>query len=179
MMRKITGLAVTALLLGAIAARPAAAQARGYVGFGGGLAFPTGDFKNCCKTGFLGQVIAGITGPSGVLGGRVDGMYIRNNVKSPGSGHSTHLGANVDVVWTPGKRPAKVHPYLLGGIGFFNSKFGTFDETKFAFNAGAGIQIHLGNRMDFFGEGRYLSVQTDGGSTNMIPFAIGLRWGGI
>ena len=179
MMRKITGLAATALLFGAIAATPAAAQARGYVGFGAGVAVPTGDFKNCCKTGFLGQVVAGITGASGVLGGRVDGMYIRNNVKSPGSGHATHLGVNLDVVWTPGKRPASVHPYLLGGIGFFNSEFGNFDETKFAFNAGAGLQVHMGAQMSFFGEARYLSVQTTGGSTNMIPIAIGLRWGGI
>ena len=179
MMRKITGLAVTALLLGAVGAKPATAQARGYIGFGGGLAVPTGDFNNCCKTGLLGQVIAGITGPSGVLGGRIDGMYARNNVKSPGSGHATHLGVNADLVWTPGKRPAKMHPYLLGGVGFFNSEFGNFDETKFAWNAGAGLQVHLGGRMDFFGEARYLSIQTTDGSTNMIPIVIGLRWGGV
>lgn len=179
MRRKITGLAAAALLAGTLGASPALAQARGYIGLGAGVALPMGDFKNCCKTGFLGQVVAGITGASGMLGGRIDGMYIRNRVKGTGTGHSTHVGVNADLVWTPGKRPAKVHPYLLGGIGFFNSKFGNFGETKFAFNLGAGLQVHVGGRMDFFGEARYLSVQTEGGSTNMIPIAVGLRWGGI
>lgn len=179
MMRRITGLVATALLFGGAAATPAAAQARGYVGFGAGLAIPTGHFQDCCKTGPLGQVVAGITGASGVLGGRIDGMYIRNGVSGTGTGHVTHIGVNADIVFTPGKRPAKLHPYLLGGLGFFNSKLGNFSETKFAFNLGAGMQVHLGGRMDLFAEGRYLSVQTEGGSTNMVPITLGLRWGGV
>jgi opacity protein-like surface antigen len=108
------GLAAAALLM-AVTAQNATAQARGYIGFGAGLSLPVGDFKDCCKTGWLGQVIAGVTGASGMIGGRIDGNYIRNSVKGTGGLHSTLLGANLDLVVTPGKRPAKVHPYLLGG----------------------------------------------------------------
>jgi opacity protein-like surface antigen len=177
------GLAVTALLF-AGAAQTANAQARGYVGFGAGLALPLGDFKDCCKTGWLGQVIAGVTGANGMIGGRIDGDYIRNSVKGTAGIHSTMVGANADIVWTPGHRPAKVHPYLLGGIGVFNAKFSGggltgSSETKFAFNLGGGLQVHMGNRMDFYTEVRYLGVQTSDGSTNLIPIVIGLRWGGI
>jgi opacity protein-like surface antigen len=179
MRRKLMGLAAAALLT-AVTAQTATAQARGYVGFGAGLALPVGDFKEFAKTGWLGQVIAGVTGASGMIGGRIDGNYIRNSFKGTGGTHSTLIGANLDLVWTPGKRPAKVHPYLLGGIGVFNAKeSGTSDGvTKFAFNAGAGVQVHLGNRMDFYGEARYLNIRTED-STSLIPIVIGLRWGGI
>jgi opacity protein-like surface antigen len=179
MRRKLVGLAVTTLLIAA-AARPAAAQARGYVGLGGGVNIPVGDFKNFNKTGWLGELIAGVTGKSGVLGGRIDGMYLHNTFKG-GGGATKLFGANADVVWTPGKRPAKMHPYLLGGIGFFNVKNDDVanSETKFAWNAGAGLQVHTGNRMDFFVEGRFLTISTTGNSIHMIPLAIGLRWGGV
>jgi opacity protein-like surface antigen len=65
----------------------------------------------------------------------------------------------------------------------FNVKFSgtgvTGDgETKFAFNAGAGLQVHLGNRMDFYTEVRYLNIRTED-STSLIPIVIGLRFGGV
>lgn len=180
MSRKVVGFAVTLLLVGA-AARPAAAQARGYVGFGAGLSLPVGDFKTCCNLGWLGQVVAGVTGKSGMIGGRIDGMYAANKIKGGSSTYSAGtfklFGANADIVLTPGKRPAKVHPYILGGVGFYNAKV-TASETKFAFNIGAGLQIHAGNRMDVFAEGRFISVSTET-KTNFIPISIGLRWGGI
>ena len=178
MRRKLVGLAVTALLITG-AARPANAQARGYVGFGAGLSLPVGDFKTCCKLGWLGQVVAGVTGANGVLGGRIDGMYARNSVKGTGGGSLKLLGVNADLVWTPGKRPAKVHPYLLGGLGFFNVKSSGAGQTKFAFNFGGGLQIHSGDRMSIFTEARFISIKSSGGSTNFIPISVGLRWGGV
>lgn len=177
MRRKITGLAAAAFLAGTLGATPALAQARGYIGFGAGLSIPTGTFGDCCKTGWLGQVVAGITGASGMLGGRIDGMYVRNSVKGTGGGKSKLIGVNADLVWTPGQRPAKIHPYLLGGLGFFNSD--DRDETKLAFNVGAGLQVHMTERMGFFTEARFISIRTTGASTNFIPIAVGLRWGGV
>lgn len=182
MTRIKTGLAAVALLLVAGVATPAAAQARGYVGFGGGVSIPVGDFADAAKLGWLGQVVAGVTGPSGMLGGRIDGTYSQNSLKGTGSGHFSLFGANADIVLTPGKRPAKVHPYFLAGVGFYNSKLsvGTGNSsTKFAWNGGAGLQIHTGNRMDVYTEARFISVQTSGASTNFIPITIGLRFGGI
>ena len=179
MRRKLVGLAVTTLLIAA-AARPAAAQARGYVGLGGGVNIPIGDFKDFNKTGWLGELIAGVTGKDGMWGGRIDGMYLHNTFKG-GGGATKLFGANADLVVTPGKRPAKVHPYVLGGVGFFNVKNDGVagSETKFAWNAGAGLQVHTGNKLDVFFEGRFLSISTTGSSIHMIPIAVGLRWGGI
>jgi hypothetical protein len=183
MRRKLVGLAVTALLI-TTAAHPAAAQARGYIGFGAGVSIPVGSFADNYKLGWLGQVIAGVTGANGTIGGRIDGMYAANKLKgATGTTYSSTtlklLGVNADLVWTPGQRPAKVHPYLLGGLGFYNSKGGSVGETKLAFNLGGGLQIHSGNRMSVFTEARFISIQHKGGSTSFIPISVGLRWGGI
>jgi opacity protein-like surface antigen len=182
MKRTLAGFLGTGLLTLVLVA-PAQAQARGYVGFGGGLSIPTGHFGDTHKMGWLGQVVAGITGPNGMLGGRIDGMYIRHSLDAGVEGSRQMLGANGDLVVSPGSADAKIRPYLLGGIGFFNAKdeLGTDEgegETKFAYNIGAGLRFGGGGRMSFFIEGRYLSISTEGDNTNMIPIAIGLRWGG-
>jgi hypothetical protein len=179
MTRIKTGLATVALLLVAGAAAPVAAQARGYIGFGAGASIPIGDFADAAKTGWLGQVMGGVTSANGMLGGRIDGTYGQNSFKGTGFGKLKLLGVNADVVITPGKRPAKAHPYFLAGVGFYNAKAGGDGDTKLALNGGLGIQIHAGNRMDFYAEGRFISVRSEGGSTNFIPITIGLRFGGI
>lgn len=179
MRRKLVGLAVTALLIGG-ASSPAAAQARGYFGFGAGVSLPVGDFGDCCKTGWLGQVIAGVTSANGMIGGRIDGTFARHSIKSTGTasaGSVKLLGANADLVWTPGSGAKKLRPYLLGGVGFFNAKSSGDGETNFAFNAGGGLLINAGGQMNFYTEARYISIQGDG-STSFIPISIGLRWGG-
>ena len=184
MRSKLSGLAVAALLL-AGAASPAAAQARGYFGFGAGVSLPIGDFKTEAKLGWLGQVVAGVTAPNGILGGRIDGMYARNSAKGTAGFHFGLFGVNADLVVTPGHRPAKVHPYLLGGLGFYNLKVGGpsgytgTSSTKLAWNLGAGLQIHSGDKMSVFTEARFISILISGGSRNFIPISVGLRWGGI
>ena len=181
MKRTIAGFVATGLLTVALTA-PASAQARGYVGFGGGLSIPTGNFGDAYKTGWLGQVIAGITGPSGMFGGRIEGMYVKHSVD--GVDASTKLlGANADLVVSPGSAAAKVRPYLLGGVGFFNSKskVGSVEgagTTDFAFNLGGGLSLKAGTKMSVFLEARYISVQSDPSSTGFIPISGGLRVGG-
>lgn len=182
MKRSVVTLVATGMLTAALAA-PAAAQARGYVGFGAGLSLPMGNFGDTYKTGWLGQVIAGITGANGMLGGRIDGMYVKHSVDGVSDASTRLLGANGDVVLSLGSMAAKLRPYVLGGLGFFNvkSKVGSIEgpgDTKFAFNLGAGLTVKAGSRMAVFLEGRYISVQTEGSSTGFIPISIGLRWGG-
>jgi len=185
MKRTFAGLVASGILM-AVAAAPAAAQARGYVGFGAGAAIPVGDFATSDKLGWLGQVIAGITGPSGRLGGRIDGDYSRNSYKGTVAGHTGLFGANADVVVNFGTKASKARPYLLAGVGFYNAKFtgsnGTYStgssETKGAFNGGAGVNIKTSGNMGVYVEGRFISIRASGGSLNYIPLSVGLRWGG-
>lgn len=178
MKRSMASMAAALLVLIAIAA-PLQAQARGYVGFGGGVSMPLGSFGDAVDTGYLGQVIAGITGASGKLGGRVDGMYLTHGY---GPYNYRIIGFNADVVFTP-SAGGKAAPYFLGGLGMFNGKStgtGVVSDgsTDLAFNLGGGLTIKAGARMSFFAEARYISIQTEGGKTAFIPISVGLRFGG-
>ena len=178
--------AVLATLTCAALATPAVAQkkdisVRGYFGIGGGLAVPVGDFSEGVKTGWLGQAIGGFTTRGGIFGGRADVSFGQNSLKG-GGGKIQLVGGNVDVVLTPGHRPANFHPYLLAGLGLYNAKpaggaTGS-SETKLAINGGLGVQFHLGHRTDLYVEGRFLSIRTQS-SSNLIPLTVGFRWGGI
>ena len=178
MRRIIVGIVALGFSL-ALAAGPAGAQARGYVGFGGGVGFPTGIYNDLLKTGWLGQVVAGITGPRGAIGGRIDGTFAKNNLEI-GGGYNRFLGVMGDLVLSPKTGRARTRPYLLGGIGFQsgrNSLFQTTD-TKFAFNAGVGVTIKLGIQTAVYAEGRFLSVRTSPDAYNMFPISAGVRLGG-
>ena len=180
MSRSLRGLMVTGLLTAALAA-PAAAQARGYVGLGGGISIPTGDFADAVKTGWFGQFLAGITGPNGMLGGRIDGRFMKHSY-DVADASTRLLGANADIVLSPGMAASKLRPYFLGGLGVFNVNnkiAGSYGDgqTKFAFNLGAGVNVKTGARMSVFAEARYLSIRTDN-SIGLIPIAVGFRWGG-
>jgi hypothetical protein len=178
-MKRIVVGAVVLGLAQALAGQPAAAQARGYVGFGGGVNVPIGTFNDAVKTGWLGQVVAGITGPKGRLGGRVDGTFARNGF-DVGGGNFRLLGAIGDLVLSPMTGSGKTRPYFLAGLGFQSGKANTSttSSTKFAFDFGLGLTIKAGRNAAVFGEGRYLSVHTDPDTFNMLPISIGVRFGG-
>jgi hypothetical protein len=173
------------LVAGAVASLAAGgvqAQARGYIGFGGGVSIPSGDFADVVGTGWLGQVVAGITGPTGKIGGRINGTYTRHAFDTPldDDPNIRFIGVMGDVVFSPGSGEAKLRPYLLGGLGFQNGKDNTVTaegETDFAFNFGGGVNFAMG-RIKLFVEGRWLSIRSDPASANMIPISVGLRFGG-
>ena len=182
MRRKAVGLVACGVLLGAVqAAAQSDIKTRGYFGVGGGLSLPVGDFGDVANTGWVGSAFGGFTTRGGIFGARADVMWAQNGLKA-GDGHQRMLGANVDLVLTPGHRPANVHPYFLAGVGLYNGKtsvsVGSGDETKFAFNAGVGVQIHTGHRTDVFFEGRLISFRSSD-PLNFIPLVVGVRWGGI
>ncbi len=160
--------------------RSANAQARGYVLLGGGLAVPVGDYHKLetAKTGWLAQVAGGITAPSGIVGGRVNGTFMRNGFEN-GTDHVRIIGAMGDVVVSP-RMHGSAAPYVLAGLGFQNGKSnaaGSAGSTDFAWNAGAGVGVRAGS-IGVFLEARFLSVSTAGFKTNLIPISAGIRWSG-
>jgi hypothetical protein len=163
----------------ALAARPADAQARGYVDVGGGVGFPTGRYNDLVKTGWLGQVAAGITGPRGKFGGRIDGTFAKNEF-ALGVGSLRFMGVMGDLVLSPRNAARRTRPYLLGGIGFQSARnsLTATSDTKFAFNAGLGVTVRVGRGSSIYAEGRFLSVRTSPDVSNLFPISAGVRLGG-
>jgi len=173
-MKGIGALVLGLLLVGA--AGSANAQARGYVGIGGGVSLPMGDFGDGSKMGFLAQVNGGVNFGETMFGVRVNGTYAQHKEKDPGTHTLKLLGVTGDVVLTP-KTEGKASPYILAGAGMVNSKVESASSTDLAWNAGAGVKFNAGS-VGVFVEARFMQVRGDGSSSSMIPITAGVRIGG-
>ena len=85
-----------------------------------------------------------------------------------------------------------VAPFIFGGAGMANIKQSDFSGTnliastlnemipdsqnKFYYNVGVGFETKLGPSINFFGQGRYVSIDTDGTTTKFIPITFGLKF---
>ncbi len=178
-MRGMLGAVVVGSLLAIGTTGKVEAQARGYVGIGGGVTIPMGDFKDGYKAGWLGQVVGGVK-INDMFGVRVDGSYGQNSSKTTGGPKVKLVGALGDVTLSP-KTSGGVAPYVLAGAGMLNSKAtvsGVSASTSaFAWNAGAGAKFTAGS-VGVYVEARFLSAKKNGATTNMIPVTVGLRFGG-
>jgi len=155
------------VLLGA--AGTADAQMKGYAGVGGGVAIPLGDFKDAVKLGWVAQAMAGISTQS-IIGARVNVNYGQHSFKGEVDGKAKILTVTGDVVLSP-KMSGKMSAYVLAGAGIGNEKVEGSSETKFLWNAGAGIRAGM-----IYLEARFVSVKHDGGSTNWVPITVGVRF---
>ncbi len=178
-MRGMLGAVVAGSLLAIGTAGTANAQARGYVGIGGGVGIPMGSFKDDYKMGWLGQVIGGVKFTD-MLGVRVDGTYGQHSAKDAADPKIKLLSVLGDIVLSP-KTSGGVAPYVLGGAGMTNSKasVGTVSASSsaFAWNAGAGAKFTAGS-LGVYVEARFVSAKKNGETHNVLPVTIGLRFGG-
>jgi hypothetical protein len=160
-----------------------AAHAQGLsFGLGGSAVVPTGDMSDGVSTGWGGMALVRVKPPVSPLGLQVDGFYNRFGYANDAEGHTRMLGATANAVFAfPGVSAAR--PYLIGGLGVYNSKASGFDEstTKFGANAGAGFDFGLGSAK-LFAEARFHAIfkgLNDGleeKTAYMIPITLGLRF---
>ena len=76
--------------------------------------------------------------------------------------------ATADVFWQWGSAEAKLHPYIIGGIGLYDGTFGL--------NAGIGADFAVpGAPVGFFAESRFHRVFTDPDDYGFIPVNVGVR----
>jgi hypothetical protein len=156
------------VLLGAPGA--ANAQVKGYAGLGGGVAIPLGDFGDVAKLGWLAQATAGFS-TSSIIGARANVTYGQHSGKEGFDGKLKILGVMADLVISP-RTAGRIAPYILAGAGIANEKNGD-SETKFAWNAGAGIRARI-----LYVEARFVSVKHTESNTNFVPITVGVRIGG-
>lgn len=167
------------LVLGAIGllgfSAPAMAQARPYIFAGAGASIATGTFHDYAKTGWIAQ--AGVGADLGKSGTWIEAEgWFGSNKHSDVVGDKTNLlGGFGAIGHSFGKQ--KVHPYLVGALGFLQHKFvpkigPSESETKFAYSAGGGLAFDLSQTLHFWVEGRYMS-STGTGATHLIPLTAG------
>ena len=172
-----------AVVLGLCAAPALRAQAQPTEGIrfgvGGGLTLPMGTFGDVDKAGWHLLGVLQLPISQSPIHLRFDAMYGQTSPKSGfGSGNTTLTGATADLLYHLGDHAAKVRPYILGGLGFYNVDFGggSSSQSKLAFGLGGGILFGVGT-MHAFLETRYMSVQTSGKSLTFLPVSLGVMFG--
>lgn len=173
-MRKTLSAVATLLFL---LAAPAAVVGQG-IFVGGGVTFPTGDFKDVdgADTGWL--ATAGFSfdvGDAGLSAG-VEGFYGENKHDTDGD-KTNPYGAMGFLLYRAGN-PETVGPYAFGGAGILVHKFSsdtTEDSTKtnFGYEFGAGLDIPVGSNVGVWLEGRYMGSS----DTNFFGIIAGLGLG--
>ena len=147
------------------------------LGIAGGASQPMSDLKTSNNMGYNGTVAMGINLPFIPVGLRVDGAYNQFGQKTGGA--KLHIiSATGNLVW---KLPnVGVAPYLIGGAGLYMptvevSGLPSSSESKFGWNAGAGINLPL-TVVKAFVEARYNSVSVNGSTIQFVPLTFGIMF---
>lgn len=185
-MSAIRSVVLGAVLIATVGAAPAVAQGAKF-SLGGGLTLPLGDFGDGASTGWHGLGAVSYTPANLPLGFQVDGMFQRFGFEDAPDDFDGNLqiiqGTANAVYYFQVSEETKVRPYLIGGIGLYNSKATGDDvpdsesQTDFGINGGAGFDFMAG-AVGIFVEGRFHNVFSDPDNTNFIPVTVGVRFGG-
>lgn len=169
--------AATALVV--LVSSTATAQDATRFGLKAGISLPMGDFGDAVGLGIHAGGHWNL--PIGnKLGLRLDADYGRYSGEDGTTVDNVSvLGGIANLVYNMEPMGA-MKPYFFGGLGFYNwtvngTGGGSFDESDLAFNVGVGYDFKLGNA-NLFTELRFLSIQSEGDATNMLPIVIGLRF---
>lgn len=164
------------------------------IGLLGGASVPLGDFADGAEVGFhVGGFVGFRLSETSPLKLRAEVAWNRFGVKEGAfddgedidvdiDGSASILGITGNVVYTAGTQ-SQARPYFMGGAGVYRLKvsaeaFGfeiSDSQTKFGFNAGAGVEFPLSGFTSFV-EARFHSVMTDESSTNFVPISFGVRF---
>ena len=150
-----------------------------------GDSIPTGDAKHDFKNGYRGTGLVAIGTPQANVGVRLEASYdvmkFKNQSDFPDfSGKAKIASGTANLTLSPFHMQV-LAPYFIGGGGVYNFKVSSNStlgansatQTKFGWNAGAGVAFGLG-RTHLFVEGRYHSISTSGQRFTFIPVSVGL-----
>src|SRR5688500_9770141 len=163
-----------------------AAEAQSPIRFGlaGGWTMPQSDYGDVFESGFHGQVMLGFGMMALPVKLRADLTYHSLGVEGDGGilfdeeDDLRVIGGALNAI--VGMGGIGVKPYLTGGVGFYNSKFGDFDaENDFGLNGGVGLEFSL-TGMSTFLEVRYVKIFVDDDgddfSAAIVPITFGIMF---
>ncbi len=187
--RSTTGriLAVIALAASLSVLSTARAHAQLSVGLGGGATFPLGTISNTYETGY--NILANLTlgEKTNPLNIRFDGMFNDLGAKSGFSIPSQQMWTlNANAVFNIGADTGKtVIPYIIGGIGYYNTSYnvaavgetltstGNIHQNSLGLNAGLGLHVGKGKISGFI-EARYHYVFVGNHNFQFLPLTAGI-----
>ena len=150
---------------------------------GGGLGVPLGTFDEFAKIGWQGSVALSFIPGRLPVGIRVDGNLAQFSDESPLDIKSQVIFGTANAVYRfPSSAATRLRPYVIGGIGVYNSKASGDDapegsSTEAGINLGAGFDLTAG-AAGLFVEARWHNVFLEGDNRKFLPVTLGVRFGG-
>lgn len=197
MVRRLSLLAAVVAFVGL--ALPTQAEAQWTLYVEGGATFPSGDFSDFAKTGWMGiggfvyQLSSGIgLGAEGFYGsnnhkddvfGTVSSVANFSAVAAAAASDKTDLSGFMGTLTYFFEVGGTVDPYVFGGLGMLYHKFksdvldSSETEKAFGWELGAGVSFGVSESMSIFGEGRYMAGTGDISGTKLFGIFAGLAFG--
>jgi opacity protein-like surface antigen len=148
------------------------------IGISGGLSAPTGDFGDAFKSGYNLSGMFELQPAGFPVALRLEGQFQKFDAKGGADANFRTLGALANVVYYI-PSPGIVKPYFTGGLGLINGKMktplGDGDDTKFAYDLGAGVNFQLTGFTTFV-EANWQSIQAEGGAIRQFPIRVGVKF---
>lgn len=146
---------------------------------GAGPTFPTGDYGNYAKTGWMGSAGVGFgLGQSGKLSLAFEGLFGSNSHSDFEGDKTTLYGGMAGLTYQLGN-VAKPHLYVFGSGGLLVHKYSSDEfpefedsDSKFAYEFGVGLDIPLGG-LGLWVDARYLA-RAESDATAAIPIMAGI-----
>jgi hypothetical protein len=176
--RLLAALAVAGAMLAA-GATEAASQLR--FSIAGGPSMPLGSLGDEVDTGYHAQLSAALSVPLLPVGIRADGMFTQFPESGEDGNFRVVSGSVNGVLSMPS---VGITPYLIGGLGIYNSRFTDDDDghghetgstTNVGANVGVGIRIGLPG-LAVFGEARLHNLFNEGDAVRFAPISLGVRF---
>jgi hypothetical protein len=183
---------MAAFVVGMLLYAPALRAQGAEFSLGGGVGVPLDNFDDEAKLGWHGIAAVSFVPDGWPVGIQIDGSYQQFSLEDDtfvgfsGLKNRLLMGTGNIVFKFKSSEESTFRPYLIGGVGVYNSKVTGSDdpgdvlpggETNFGLNAGAGFDFKAGGA-GLFIEGRFHDIFDDGADTKFIPISIGLRLGG-
>jgi opacity protein-like surface antigen len=162
------------------------------IGIGGGVSVPVSDAKDAFKNGYNGQGFVRFNLHGMPIQPRIDFTFSKFDVKdvklqTPGASGTGQIFAGIANIQYALMRSGPVRPYIVGGVGAYNSKtdlsgvpnVSNSSSTDFGINAGAGVVFKLGSMVSGYAEGRIDNVYSSKGFINsdqvqVVPVTFGI-----
>ena len=163
-----------AAIAGFIALSPQLASGQARFGIAGGLAAPVSDLADAADLGYNVAVGIHFGGTHVPFGARLEGSL--NGFSLDDADDDVRiLNATLNAVANFGQRPTS--PYLIGGLGLYNSKTAGLDsKNTLGINFGGGLRFPI-HQLSTFVEARYhlmFGDRTDFANWQFIPITFGV-----
>jgi hypothetical protein len=150
---------------------------------GGGVGIPLGTYDDVVQTGWQGTAGLLFASAGVPIGFQVDGSLAQFSDETPLDIKTQVTYGTANAVYKfPSALTTRFRPYLIGGLGVYNSKAIGDDTpegstTEAGINLGAGLDFKPGG-VGIFAEARWHNVFLEGDNLKFLPITVGVRIGG-